>query len=199
MTLPPKTQGPIWVYPEERSELHQKIVKESGIHPVIVQILLSRGISSLDEIHEFLYAMLPNLLDPDLFQDMDKAVERVLKALENGEAILVYGDNDVDGMTAASLLTDFFREIGVKVVVDIPNRAALKKSLIGNALEVAVENNCKLMITVDCGITAAKEIEEVVNHGIDVIITDHHEPTSKIPLCVATLNPKLINSTYTCY
>jgi single-stranded-DNA-specific exonuclease len=196
MTLPPKTQGPIWVYPEERSELHQKIVKESGIHPVIVQILLSRGISSLDEIHEFLYAMLPNLLDPDLFQDMDKAVERVLKALENGEAILVYGDNDVDGMTAASLLTDFFREIGVKVVVDIPNRAALKKSLIGNALEVAVENNCKLMITVDCGITAAKEIEEVVNHGIDVIITDHHEPTSKIPLCVATLNPKLINSTY---
>ncbi len=72
----------------------------------------------------------------------------------------------------------------------------LKKSLIGDALQFALERKCTLLITVDCGITAAKEIEEVVQHGIDVIVTDHHEPTSKIPLCAATLNPKLINSTY---
>ncbi|MDE3047645.1 MAG: single-stranded-DNA-specific exonuclease RecJ, partial [Verrucomicrobiota bacterium] len=109
---------------------------------------------------------------------------------------LVYGDNDVDGMTAAVLLTEFLRAIGAKVVFNVPNRASLKKSLIGDALQFALKHQCKLMITVDCGITAAKEIQEVVQHGIDVIITDHHEPTSKIPNCVATLNPKLINSTY---
>jgi len=196
MTATSRPQEPFWVYPENNPQLLEKIIKEFSIHPVIAQILVSRGFKSIDEIQAFLYAKLPNLLDPDLFPDMDKAVERVLLALEREEGILVYGDNDVDGMTAAALLTEFFRAIGAKVVVDIPNRAALKKSLIGDALEIALENQCKLMITVDCGITAAKEIKEVVDHGIDVIVTDHHEPTSKIPLCAATLNPKLINSTY---
>jgi single-stranded-DNA-specific exonuclease len=127
---------------------------------------------------------------------MDKAVERILTAIKQKEPILIYGDNDVDGMTAATLLTDFLRTIGAQVFFDISNRASLKKSLIGDALEIALKYNCTLMITVDCGITAAKEIQEVVQKGIDVIITDHHEPTSKIPNCIATLNPKLINSTY---
>lgn len=196
MTSVHKSQDPLWVYPEANPSLLEAIIKQFSIHPVIAQILVSRGFKSLEEIQEYLYAKLPNLLDPDLFPEMDAAVDRVLLALEEGQGILVYGDNDVDGMTAATLLTEFFRAIGARVVVDIPNRAALKKSLIGDALEVALENQCKLMITVDCGITAAKEIQEVVAHGIDVIVTDHHEPTSKIPLCAATLNPKLINSTY---
>lgn len=191
---PPNT--PIWIYPEKKVQLFQEITKEFNIHPVIAQILISRGFKSLEEIHDFLYGKLPNLLDPDLFPDMMVAVQRVLKALENKEPILIYGDNDVDGMTAAALLTEFFRFIGAKIVVDISNRSTLKKSLIGDALQIAIKNGCKLMITVDCGITAAKEIQEVVEHGIDVIITDHHEPTAKIPNCIATLNPKLINSTY---
>ncbi len=191
-----KLHQPLWVYPEKNPTLFQKIIQEFNIHPVTAQILISRGFKTLEEIHEYLYAKLPNLFDPDLFPDMDKAVERILKAIEKKEAILVYGDNDVDGMSAATLLTEFFRSIGARVFFDIPNRASLKKSLIGDALEFALEHKCKLMITVDCGITAAKEIQEVVQHGIDVIVTDHHEPTSKIPNCIATLNPKLINSTY---
>jgi single-stranded-DNA-specific exonuclease len=191
-----KTLAPTWVYPEKNPVLFQAIISEFNIHPVTAQILISRGFKTIEEIHEFLYAKLPNLYDPDLFPDMDKAVERILIAVEKKEAILVYGDNDVDGMTAATLLTEFLRTIGAKVFFDIPNRASLKKSLIGDALEFALENRCALMITVDCGITAAKEIQEVVQNGIDVIVTDHHEPTSKIPNCIATLNPKLINSTY---
>ncbi len=187
---------PIWVYPEKNVSLFQTITKEFNIHPVIAQILISRGFKTIEEIHEFLYGKLPNLLDPDLFPDMTVAVDRVLLALQNQEPILIYGDNDVDGMTAAALLADFFRSIGAKIVVDISNRSTLKKSMIGDALQIALKNQCKLMITVDCGITAAKEIEEVVENGIDVIITDHHEPTAKIPHCIATLNPKLINSTY---
>ncbi|MDE3045111.1 MAG: single-stranded-DNA-specific exonuclease RecJ [Verrucomicrobiota bacterium] len=188
--------APLWVYPEKNPSLFQAITNEFNIHPVTAQILISRGFKTLEEINEFLYAKLPNLLDPDLFPDMDKAVQRILTALREKEPILIYGDNDVDGMTAAALLTDFLRNIDAKVFVDIPNRATLKKSLIGDALQVALKHHCKLLITVDCGITAAREIQEVVQHGIDVIVTDHHEPTSKIPHCVATLNPKLINSTY---
>jgi single-stranded-DNA-specific exonuclease len=187
---------PLWVYPEKNPAFLQSVISEFSIHPVTAQILLSRGFKSLEEIHEFLYAKLPQLHDPDLFPDMDKAVDRIVQALHLKQPILIYGDNDVDGMTAAALLTEFLRSVGAKVHFDIPNRTSLKKSLIGNALQVALKHKCALLITVDCGITAAKEIEEVVKNGIDVIVTDHHEPTSRIPLCVATLNPKLINSTY---
>lgn len=189
-------QDPLWIYPENNPQLLQAIISEFNIHSVAAQTLISRGFKTLEEIHEYLYAKLPNLYDPDLFPDMNKAVERILIALKEGQPILVYGDNDVDGMTAAALLTEFLRSVGGKVFFNIPSRVLLKKSIIENALQFAMKQNCRLMITVDCGITAAKEIEEVVQHGIDVIITDHHEPTSKIPLCVATLNPKLINSTY---
>lgn len=192
----PKSLEPTWIYPEKNPALFQAIINEFNIHPVTAQILISRGFKSIEEIHEFLYAKLPNLYDPDLFPDMDKAVDRIIDAVHKKQPILVYGDNDVDGMTAAALLTEFLRSIGAKVYFDVPNRASLKKSLIGDALEFALEHSCALMITVDCGITAAKEIQEVVEHGIDVIVTDHHEPTSKIPNCIATLNPKLINSTY---
>lgn len=187
---------PQWIYPSQDPHFLHEIVSEFKIHPVIAQILVSRGFKTIESIHEFLYAKLPNLFDPELFSDMDKAVSRILAAIEKKEPILIYGDNDVDGMSAATLLTEFLQPLGAKVFFDIPNRPALKKSLIGDALKFALEHQCKLLITVDCGITAVKEIEEIVSHGIDVIITDHHEPTSKLPFCIATLNPKLINSTY---
>lgn len=191
-----KSSAPFWVYPEKNQGLFQHITAEFNIHPVTAQILISRGFNTIEEIHEFLYAKLPNLYDPDLFPDMKRAVARVIEAVDKKQNILIYGDNDVDGMTAAALLTEFLRKVGANVFFDIPNRASLKKSLIGDALEFALEHKCSLVITVDCGITAAKEIKEVVEHGIDVIVTDHHEPTSKIPNCIATLNPKLIDSTY---
>ncbi|HSX14034.1 MAG TPA: single-stranded-DNA-specific exonuclease RecJ [Chlamydiales bacterium] len=185
-----------WIYPERNEQIHRSIVDEFHMHPVIAQILISRGFTDLSLIHQFLYAKLPNLYDPDLLADMDVAVQRILKALDNTENILIYGDNDVDGISAAALLTEFLRNVGGHVFFDIPDRISLKKSMIGNALEVATKHCCTLLVTVDCGITAAKEIQELVSFGIDVIVTDHHEPTSKIPHCVATLNPKLINSTY---
>ena len=191
-----KTCDHQWIYPEKNPALLHRIVSEFGIHPVVAQILISRGFKELPEIHEFLYAKLPSLYDPELFPDMDVAVGRILSAIEKKQNILIYGDNDVDGMSAAALLTEFLKTIGGQVFFDIPNRSSLKKSLIGDALEFALKFQCALLITVDCGITAAKEIQEVVEHGIDVIVTDHHEPTSRIPHCIATLNPKLINSTY---
>jgi single-stranded-DNA-specific exonuclease len=187
---------PLWIYPPQNLELIESIIREFNLHPSTAQIFVSRGFKTLEEVHEFLYAKLPNLFDPDLFPEIEQAIERVLAAINHNEMILIYGDNDVDGITAAALLTEFLKTVGAKVLFYVPNRNILKKYLIGDALEVSLKNNCKLLITVDCGITAAKEIQEVVSHGIDVIVTDHHEPTSKIPHCIATLNPKLVNSTY---
>ncbi len=115
---------------------------------------------------------------------------------EKRENILIYGDNDVDGMTAATLLTEFLQFIGANVFYYISNRVSLKQSMMLDALDYAIKNNCKLLITADCGITSVDEIAEAVKKGIDVIITDHHEPTARLPHSVATLNPKMEGSTY---
>ena len=188
--------NPIWVYPKSDLPLKESIIKEFKLHPIIAQILVNRGFTSLDEIHDFLYAKLPDLHDPFLMAEMPQAVERVCKALSEGENILIYGDNDVDGMTGTALLTEFLQYIGANVYFYISTRTALRQRLVVEALEYALKNNCKLLITVDCGITAAEEIAEVVKQGVDVIVTDHHEPTDTIPHCVATLNPKLLNNSY---
>ncbi len=188
-------QNPIWVYPDNDPEWTESIISDFNIHPVTAQVLVSRGFETQEAIHDYLYAKLPNLHDPHLFPDMDKAVERVLLAFREKENILVYGDNDVDGITATALLTEFLRFNGVNVFYYVPNRTSLKQSLILDALDYAKRNNCTLLITVDCGITAANEIEKAVEQNVDVIVTDHHEPTAKLPHCIATLNPKLLNST----
>lgn len=191
-----ETADLVWVYPQENPELVEKIVKEFKIHPVVAQVFVSRGFTTLPQIHTFLYARLPDLCDPFLMVEMPQAVQRIAKAMEKGEGILIYGDNDVDGMTGTALLTEFFRYIGANVFFYVSNRGAHRGSLIVEALEYALKNECKLLITVDCGITAAGEIAKVVENDIDVIITDHHAPTDKIPNCVATLNPKLVNNSY---
>ncbi len=187
---------PLWIYPLNNPDWKKTIIDEFEIHPVIAQILVSRGFTDLETIHEYLYAKLPSLYPPGLMPDMDKAVARISHALKNNQRILIYGDNDVDGMTAATLLTEFLRKIGAKVFFYVPNRQELRENILGEALQFALKEDCKLLITVDCGITAAKEVQKVTSHGVDVIITDHHEPTSKIPHCVATLNPKLMGSSY---
>lgn len=189
-------EDPTWIYPIHQDEWKEQIIREFKIHPVIAQILVSRGFKSFEEIHDFLYAKLPDLHDPFLMAEMPQAVERVCKALYNKENILIYGDNDVDGMTGTTLLTEFLRDLGATVFFYVSNRGTSRQSLIVEALEYALANHCKLLITVDCGITAALEIAKVAAENVDVIITDHHEPTDKIPHCVATLNPKLLNNPY---
>lgn len=190
------TLEPLWIYPKDNLQWKESIVKEFKIHPVTAQILVSRGFTSLEEIHQYLYAKLPDLHDPFLLSGMQVAVDRICKAIQNNENILIYGDNDVDGMTATALLTEFFQDLGANVLFFVSNRGAHRENLVVEALEYALQNQCKLLITVDCGITAAAEIAKVVEKGVDVIITDHHEPTDTIPHCLATLNPKLGNSLY---
>lgn len=189
-------EDPVWVYPLDDNELKESIIKEFKIHPVIAQILVSRGFRSFEQIHDYIYAKLPDLHDPFLMAEMPQAVDRVCRAIRDKENILIYGDNDVDGMTGTTLLTEFLQDVGANVFFYVSNRGALRQSLIVEALEYALINECKLLITVDCGITAAAEIAKVAAQNVDVIITDHHEPTDKIPHCIATLNPKLLNNPY---
>ena len=191
-----ETSNLLWVYPNRKEDWQKSIIDEFNIHPVTAQVLVSRGFSSFEEIYNFLYAKLPNLHSPDLMSEMNHAVDRVIQALQKNETILIYGDNDVDGITGTTLLVEFIRLIGGNAYYYVPHRTSTTPSIITDALEYALEKGCSLLITVDCGITAAKEIEEVVKRKIDVIISDHHEPTDKIPHCIATLNPKLINSIY---
>lgn len=189
-------EDPLWVYPTHNAAFKESIIKEFKLHPIIAQILVNRGFTTLQDVHDYLYAKLPDLHDPFLMAEMSQAVDRVCKALREGENILIYGDNDVDGMTGTALLTEFLQYIGANVFFYVSTRTALRQRLIIEALEYALQNNCKLLITVDCGITAAEEIAQVVEQGVDVIVTDHHEPTDTIPHCAATLNPKLFNNPY---
>ena len=162
----------------------------------MAEVLVSRGFQSFEEIYNFLYAKLPNLHPPDLLSDMDKAVERVIEALSKNENILIYGDNDVDGITGTTLLVEFIQFLGGSAHYFVPHRVNTSPAMMSDVISFALEKKCTLLITVDCGITASKEIEEIVKHQIDVIVSDHHEPTDKIPECIATLNPKLLSTPY---
>lgn len=190
------TESPLWVYPKQNAEWKESIVKEFKIHPVTAQILISRGFTSFEDIHHYLYAKLPDLHDPFLFAEMPQAVERVCRALQQNENILIYGDNDVDGMTGTALLTEYLQFLGGNVFYYVSHPGSSRQNLLIDALDYAQQNQCKLLITVDCGITASNEVAKCVEKNIDVIITDHHEPTDKIPHCAATLNPKLVNNPY---
>ncbi len=186
----------LWVYPKEDQALVDLFVFEFNIHPVTSQVMVSRGYKKKSDVHKFLYAKLPQLHPPEKLLDIEKAIKRLHTAIKENEKILIFGDNDVDGMTGTTLLVDFLRTLGAKVSFFIPDRNSMRDTIVLDALKFAEEQGCKLIITVDCGITAASEIQIISERGIDVIITDHHEPTDKIPHCVATLNPKLFNSTY---
>lgn len=196
MSSPDKGEDLLWVEPKEDPVLLNSLIEEFNIHPITAHIFINRNFTQLEEVHKFLYAKLPDLLDPYLFPGMSEAVNRVCQALDEKQSILIYGDNDVDGMTGTALLTDFLKELGAQVYFYVPNRNMLKRSVIMDALNYAIDNECKLVITVDCSITTTDELEALVKDKVDIIITDHHEPTLKLPHSVATLNPKLLNSTY---
>ena len=169
---------------------------EFNIHPVMAQSLISRGYRKKQDVHQFLYAKLLYLHPPNLLLDIEKAVTRIYAALKAKEKIIVVGDNDVDGMTGTALLVDFLRTLGVKAYYYIPHRSLSRDEILSDASAYAVKQGCTLLITVDCGVTEGSQTKELAEKNIDLIITDHHEPTDKIPHCVATLNPKLLNNNY---
>lgn len=190
-----KPSDPRWLEPIQDDIWLQQIIEEFHIHPVVAQTLVSRGFRTLKDIHSFLYASLRDLYDPYLFVDMTRAVDRLVVARKKAEKVVIYGDTDVDGMTAAALLVDYLTTIGVQAFPFLPSRDSRHNEM-REGLDYAKSIGSRLVITVDCGITAAAEIAQFTTEGVDVIVTDHHEPTHKIPHCLATLNPKLLDGAY---
>lgn len=199
MNQKPKAPSTIWIFPESSDQtlaFEKVLVQTHHFNPTIAKILTARGFDTIEKVQSLLFGKLENLYDPYLLKDMGLAVDRIYKAIKNNERILIYGDNDVDGMTGTALLSDFFRDLGILHTYFVPKSHTLKQSLVLDAIGFAKASDCKLIITVDCGITALDEMNKASSENIDVIVTDHHEQTASLPKCVATLNPKLQDSEY---
>ena len=164
-----------WCLAEPSAETVSRL--ESGLHlPTAVAVLLvNRGVTSLESAREFLEADFSHLHDPFLMMDMRKAVERVIQALDKKEAITVFCDYDVDGVTSAAFLTHFFRDLNCPVEAYLPERQLEGYGLNPDAVRKIRERGAGLMITADCGITGVKEVALANEIGLDVIITDHHQ------------------------
>lgn len=186
-----------WVLrPQPEPQLVEEIRGALGVKPVIASLLVSRGYNTPEKADGFLNPSLENLLDPFLFRDMAPAVERVRKAIRKREPIVVYGDYDVDGITGTVLLLQVLGELGAEVSYYIPNRLREGYGLSKSGMDKVKTRGGRLIITVDCGISALSEIELAKRAGIDVIVTDHHQPKEKLPEAIAILNPKLDGEVY---
>lgn len=171
--------------------------KELGISKILSQILINRGIHSVSAAAAFLGADKEGLLDPYLFADMHTAVRRIRKAVSAKEKIMVYGDYDVDGITALALLKDTLARIGANTVHYLPHRVNEGYGLTKDIHHIAKSQGVKLLITVDCGVSNNEAIKSLREHAIDVVVTDHHQPDEvNLPQACAILNPKIENSGY---
>ena len=184
----------IWnVAKTEKNQLSS--LRQAGYSPLTARVLCSRGYDTPEKARQFLSAS-EFLPDPLEMKDMDKAAERLRLALRRGEHIAVFGDYDVDGITATCLLTEFLRSQGGKVSHYIPGRIEEGYGLNEQAITMLKEQGVSLIVTVDCGITADREARYCRQIGIDLIITDHHECKEDLPDAVAVVDPHRKDRTY---
>ena len=168
----------------------------SGLSPLCAAVLCARGHTRPDEAARFLSCGLERLHDPFLMKDMDRAAARVTAALEGGEIIAVYGDYDVDGITATALLSDFLTRRGGAVISYIPDREGEGYGLNRDAIDRLKRQEVSLIVTVDCGITAAAEVDYARSLGLDVVITDHHHCVDELPRAAAVVDPRREDDSY---
>lgn len=173
-----------------------QLSKDANVSLVIAQLLLQRGIETVDDVNDFFHPSLTHLHDPYLMPQMDKAVARLNTAMGKKERILIYGDYDVDGTTSVSLVYKFLLQFYSNVDYYIPDRYDEGYGVSYQGIDYAAETGVKLIIVLDCGIKAIDEIAYAKEKGIDFIICDHHVSDEVLPDAVAILNPKLDNSTY---
>jgi single-stranded-DNA-specific exonuclease len=164
-----------WVLAEPDSVIARRLSDQAGVHPLVARLMVIRGITDGKAARSFLACDLASLSDPAIFSQMDKDVQRVRKAIAGNEKVVVYGDYDVDGVTAASLLYLVLQGLGANVSAYIPDRLSEGYGLNSSALEGIRASGTSLVITVDCGVTAFREADKARAIGLDLIVTDHHE------------------------
>ena len=172
------------------------LVDELHIKPLLARIFAARGLADGSAVEAFFKHDIANLFDPFLFADMRAAVVRISAAIDKKEKITIYGDYDVDGITATVLLVRVLRTLGATCDWHLPNRIIDGYGISAEAIAAIAAGGTTLLISVDCGITAVTEIESARALGVDVIVTDHHEPSLKLPPALCIINPKAPGSNY---
>jgi single-stranded-DNA-specific exonuclease len=171
-------------------------IRGKKIPRAIVQILQTRGYHTMQSIEKYFAPSLSDLHDPFLISDMEKATERIMRAIQNKEKVLIHGDYDTDGITGAALLIGNLQRFGLDVSYYIPNRFEEGYGLSKSGIDDAFVKKCSLIITVDCGSTAVNEVAYARDKSIDVIVCDHHQPKEAMPAALALVNPKMPESRY---
>ena len=185
-----------WVCKNINLEEVEKIKEKYNLTDLVANILVGRNILEEKDIKKFLEPVRSDFYDPFLLQGMEDAVNRIIKAIEAKEKIIIYGDYDVDGITSICVLKKFLESRGIEVFQTIPNRLDEGYGLNKEAIERIAYEKHTLMITVDCGISGIEEIEYANSLGIQTIITDHHEPLDILPNAIAVIDPKIKDNKY---
>jgi single-stranded-DNA-specific exonuclease len=179
-----------WTIKQVVDEEVNALQGQLGIHPDLCRLLVQRGVRTYDEAKKFFRSDKDHLYDPFLMKGMNKAVQRIHDAISRQEKILIYGDYDVDGTTSVAVVYSFFKSLYDKLEFYIPHRFAEGYGVSQKGMDYAVENDFKLIITLDCGIKSIAHVAYAKQHGIDVIVCDHHMPDEELPEALAILNPK---------
>ena len=185
-----------WQIYDTDQNLIDEIVNKFNINKLLATILANRKIITKQNIDLFLHPKRSDFYDPFLIKDMEKAVDKIIEAINQKKKITIYGDYDVDGITSITVLKSFFRDRGIEVNTYIPNRLDEGYGLNNEAIKKIKDDGCELMITVDCGISAVDEINYANSLGIETIITDHHEAGNELPNAFAVIDNKRKDSTY---
>ncbi len=185
-----------WEIAPRNAAAEEELTAELDISPVLASVLVSRGVTTPSAARSFLWPSLDDIHDPLLLPQMDEAVARLDRALQAGEVILVHGDYDVDGVTATALLLRLLSRLGADVRYYIPNRLTEDFGLSARTVRKAVDQGVTLVLTVDCGTASHAAAEEAARHGIDLVVTDHHDIDGALPECLAVVNPRRDDSTY---
>ena len=184
------SQWKIETLSEEQELQCRHLARELRISEPSARLLVVRGITTGEEARRFVRPSLADLHDPFLMQDMDRAVERLLRAVESRERIMVYGDYDVDGTTAVALMYTFLRTQTDNLVFYVPDRYREGYGISFQVIDTAEAEECSLIIALDCGIKAVDKVAYATERNIDFIICDHHTPGEELPAAVAVLNMK---------
>ena len=185
-----------WEFYNSDEKLVDEICEKYNLNKVIGKIIVNRHVVKDEDVRIFITPTRDDFYDPFLFKEMDSAVDRIIKAINNKERILIYGDYDVDGITSTTVLKKYFIDRGITVDTYIPNRLHEGYGLNKNAIDKIKEKNIDLIITVDCGISAIEEIDYAISLGMDIIVTDHHEVGEKLPNALAVIDAKRKDNTY---
>ena len=185
-----------WEFFNSDETLVKKIAEKHNVSELLATVLINRGIIEDEQIKIFLNPTRNDFHDPYLMPDMELAVNRILKAIEKQEKTMIYGDYDVDGITSITVLSKFLKERGLETGFYIPNRLDEGYGLNKNAIKKIADEGYKLIITVDCGISGTEEIKYAYELGMEVIVTDHHEPLEELPKAVAVIDCKRKDNTY---